>query len=226
MIIEFAIPKIGKGSTLMKLDNPVRLGGLAAVLSGVLLVISQLLSLYLLILYPIIYGRDFFLLPWLGIDHYSGVLLTVLLQFALIGLYASQAKTAGVLGLVGFLVIFIGMLSDVGGSFLGPFNRPFLLSLSEVECEEFCGSLAAFGLTFVLGWVLFGVATLRASVYPRSTAQLLIAGALVALLPLPLSGVIFAVALAWMGYTLFTGETQEAAALRPRMSPNQRGTDT
>ncbi len=44
--------------------------------------------------------------------------------------------------------------------------------------------------------------------------MLLIAGALILLLPLPLSNVIFAMAVAWMGYTLFFAGGQEAA--RPR----------
>ncbi len=71
-------------------------------------------------------------------------------------------------------------------------------------------ALAIFAPGFVLGWVLFGVATLRARVYPRASAMLLIAGALILLLPLPLGGIVFAGALAWMGYVLFTGRGEEA----------------
>ena len=49
----------------------------------------------------------------------------------------------------------------------------------------------------------------RAGVYPRAAAMLLIAGALTLLLPLSLSGVIFAVAVAWMGYVLFAARGEE-----------------
>ena len=94
-----------------------------------------------------------------------------------------------------------------------PFAKPINVPVGEPE--EFWGPLAIFGLTFALGWVLFGVATLRAGVYPRATAALLIAGALILLFPLPFSGVIFAVALGWMGYALFTGSAQEEGVARP-----------
>jgi hypothetical protein len=39
--------------------------------------------------------------------------------------------------------------------------------------------------------------------------MLLIAGALILLLPLSLSGIVFAVAVTWMGYVLFTGRGAE-----------------
>ena len=55
-----------------------------------------------------------------------------------------------------------------------------------------------------------GVATHKARLYPRVSAMLLIAGALILLLPLPLGGIVFAAALAWMGYVLFTGRDEEA----------------
>jgi hypothetical protein len=64
-----------------------------------------------------------------------------------------------------------------------------------------------FTLTYVLtslGWLLFGVATLRAGVYSRAAAILLIIGALISFIPLPLTEVILAVAIAWLGFDLIT----------------------
>lgn len=72
--------------------------------------------------------------------------------------------------------------------------------------------MVGFLLSFVLaalGWLLFGVATLRAGVYPRPAALLLIVGAVVSLAhivaPLPLSGIVLSVAVAWLGFVLFSG---------------------
>ena len=68
----------------------------------------------------------------------------------------------------------------------------------------FFGFVLSYAL-FALGWVLFGVATLRARVYPRAAALVLIVGAVLAFFPLPFSTVVFAVAAAWMGFALLTG---------------------
>src|SRR3954471_8886131 len=77
---------LGQGRDLpMELDRPVRLGGLAALLAGVLLVISELLRLYIALSDPDLY-RSIFLF-----DGVSGLLLAVLVQLGLVGLYARQA---------------------------------------------------------------------------------------------------------------------------------------
>ncbi len=60
-----------------------------------------------------------------------------------------------------------------------------------------------------LGWLLFGVATLRARVYPRVAAILLIVGAVLLGLPLAGSEIVLAVAVAWLGFALFTGRAAQ-----------------
>jgi hypothetical protein len=76
-------------------------------------------------------------------------------------------------------------------------------------------------LTFVvfgtLGWILFGIATLRARVYPRAAAILLIAGVLINFLPTHFTELVFNVAVAWLGFVLFTGQG-EVAQQRARVS--------
>ena len=52
---------------------------------------------------------------------------------------------------------------------------------------------------------MFEVATLRAAVYPRAAAILLMVGAVISFVPLPLTEVILAVAIAWLGFDLLTG---------------------
>jgi hypothetical protein len=71
----------------MKLEYPVRMGGLAAILAGVLLVFSDLLRLY--INNPAGTGAlesIFFVEGWIS------VLLAVVVQLGLVGLYAPQAR--------------------------------------------------------------------------------------------------------------------------------------
>src|SRR3712207_8799484 len=57
-----------------------------------------------------------------------------------------------------------------------------------------------------LGWLLFGVASLRARVYPRVAAIVLMIGAVLSILPVPLTGLVISVAVAWLGFVLFTGD--------------------
>jgi hypothetical protein len=174
------------------LPTLIRWSGLAALLGGVLLIVSQLLRLTLGLDDPIIQA----------VDSVLGLLFTVLLLLGLVGLYASQSETAGVLGLVGFLVAFFGTVGTA---------------------ITFTGALAGFGGTltlvlFILGWILLGVATLHGSrIYPRAAAVLLIVGAAILLFPLilpidvPFISAVFAVAVAWLGYSLFARKGGEAS---------------
>jgi hypothetical protein len=190
----------------MRIENPVRLGGLAAILAGVLLIISDLLRLYINNLAgPGILESIFF------IDGWIGVLLAVVLQLGLIGLYAPQARSAGIPGLIGLVLASIGIELVMGSSFAFPFDRPIVFPWETEEYwEEPLAAILVLGLSFVLGCVLLGVAMLRCRVYPRAAAILFIAGALILLTPLALSDVVFAAAIAWLGYTLFAERGEEA----------------
>jgi hypothetical protein len=189
------------------LENPVRLGGLAALSAGVLLFISDLLQLYIRLIDPASFRTILF------VDALLSVLLAVLVQLALVGLYVPNVKVLGFLGLIGFVVASIGVRLTMGSSFVFAFIKPIVGPLDPEFFEEPVVSMVRFALTFVLGWVLLGVAMIRAGVYPRPATALLIVGTLVLLLPLPLSGVIFAVVVAWLGYTLFMARDEENEAM-------------
>ena len=115
------------------------------------------------------------------------------------------------MGLVGFLVAFVGTALLVGALFA----QSFVVSYLATEAPDLVGAgeqgLAAvgFGLAFIvfpLGWLLFGVASLRARVYPRMAAILLIIGAGLAFLTflLPTPVIVLGVAIVWLGVTLWS----------------------
>ena len=52
---------------------------------------------------------------------------------------------------------------------------------------------------------MFGVATLQAQIYPRTAAILLMIGAVISFVPLPGTGFVLIVAIAWLGFALFAG---------------------
>jgi hypothetical protein len=182
-------------------------GGLAAILGGLLIVVAAIVGLLFVDFENFAVAAAtgsyilFALLSLLG---------AILVLGGLVGLYACQSREAGSLGLLGFLVTFLGMALIVGASWEATFTEPALAQVApELLAQDPPGWLDfGFTLTYVLasvGWLLFGVATLRAGVYPRAAAILLIVGALISFVPLPLTEVILAVAIAWLGFDLFTG---------------------
>ncbi len=133
----------------------------------------------------------------------------MLLLVALVGLYASQAEASGVLGLVGFLVALTGTALLVGSAWDQVFLLPAIAQAapafmeSDLTLLERVGSVLSLGL-LVVGWLVFAFSTLRARIYPRAAAVLLLIGVVVGAIPLPLTTIVFGVALAWMGVFLLT----------------------
>ncbi len=186
----------------MASSDLIRLAGLAALVSGVLSVIGDLLALVVDVENPeSATTTSYALVFWLYL------LGGVLLLLGLVGLYVRQSEAAGVLGLVGFLTAFLGTALVSGAVWFELFITPSLATEAPELSESELG-LAGFILSFllvVIGWLLFGVATLRARVYPRLAAVLLIVGAVVSFAPIPLSGIVLSVAVAWLGFAIFTG---------------------
>ena len=196
----------------MSSSNLISLSGLATVAAGVLLTIGDLL---------IFATETENLSEWRETTPYVFAWLLyllggVLLLAGLVGLYVRQSEAAGILGFVGFLVAFSGTVLALGAVWGQLFVAPLLAVQAPGALDtEPTGTLAVgFTLTFLiifpLGWLLFGVATLRAQVYPRAAAILLIIGAVVGFLPIPLTEIVLNVAVARLGFVLFTGRGEAA----------------
>jgi hypothetical protein len=185
----------------MSSSDLIQWGGFAALVSGVASVIGDLLRLFV----------DVESAESATTASYTFVFLMYLLGAALlllglVGLYVSQSEEVGVLGFVGFLVAFLGTVLLAGTVWFELFITPSLAAEAPELAEAELG-LAGFILAFlsvIIGWLLFGAATLRARVYPPWAAVLLIVEVIVSFFPIPLSGVVFSVAVAWMGFVLFT----------------------
>ena len=132
----------------------------------------------------------------------------------LCGLYVRQSEAAGVLGLIGFLVAFLGTVLIGGLGWAGAFIVPALADVAPEFLDV--GPPPGFFLTLVtfgVGWLLFGIATLLARVYPRTPPILLLIGAVIAVFPLPFTVIVLAIAVAWLGFALFAGG--DASAQQP-----------
>jgi hypothetical protein len=145
---------------------------------------------------------------------------SMLLMLALPGMYARQAEAAGALGLVGHVLLAVGNVALIGFA-TAPLFNPSVTGLDKEETIV-AGLLL---LVLPLGFVLTAVATLRAAVYPRWSAILLLAVGVEFLLTFfgpeglpPIAGQLIGVswgvsltlALAWIGVALLRGADQRA----------------
>jgi hypothetical protein len=152
--------------------------------------------------------------------------MCLLFLLGIVGLYARQINEAGRLGLVGFLLLSLSWALQTAFVFAEAFILPPLATTAPEFVDGLLGVASGrasavnlgvlpalytlVGVSYVLGGLVFGVATLRAGILPRWAAGLFaLAAALTpaaALLPHEiqrLAAVPVGFALAWLGYALW-----------------------
>ena len=167
-------------------------------------------------------------------------LLTIAMSFfgllGIAGIYARQMKVAGWFGLAGFLLMSLWFVLVTGFTFFEAFILPLLATDSPKFAESFLGIFTGsggetsvgvlatlwtlLGVVYILGNLLFGIATFRGGVLSRWASALLGLGAVLspafALLPqsfAPLAAVPVGLGLAWLGYSLWS-ERREPVSQR------------
>jgi hypothetical protein len=142
------------------------------------------------------------------------------------GIYLRQAEKAGWLGLVGFSLVAISWFLQTGFIFTELFVLPplagpqpgFVESALGVgnghpgamEIGPFVPAYSVLGICYLLGGLLFGIATVLARVLPRWPAILLVVAAVItpaaALLPHAIqryAAVPMGIAMIWLGYSIW-----------------------
>ena len=163
------------------LSRFIRAGAWAAIVSGLALVASLLLE-WLVVPFEQLGETEAYLTGSYFLSSGLRLLSTVLLGWALIGIYERQSRAAGTLGLWSFVVAFLGTTLLAGNNWAEVFVWPTLaqvapniLSGQATEAPVYLMmGIALSGPIFFIGMILFGAATLRAGVYPRWAAVLLI----------------------------------------------------
>ena len=172
--------------------------------------------------------------------------MCLLFLVGITGLYGRQVDKAGWLGLAGFLLLGTSWALQTAFVFAEAFILPpvaplaptfvdsLLRSLTSGEASAVnLGALPAIytlvGVTYILGGIVFGIATFRACILSRWAAGLLaVAAALTpvtVVLPHPiarLAAVPTAIALAWLGFSLWS-ERQVAAVEPSARTPHLAG---
>ena len=162
-------------------------------LSGLSLLLGGLLAIPYLLIHPNTSGLEYLSDPRTVPAHLLGLMTGLLVMLGLPGLYASQAKRAGVLGLVGTVAVFFCVaLLDGTHEVIDSMVRPALATLPEaapllteggpldsaMEDGPLGTIVAVAGPVFLLGLIVLGIATIRAGVLPRWVGVLPIVAAL------------------------------------------------
>ena len=211
----------------MSTKNLSRWSGIACILAGLLIALATLV-------HPsretpeIILEQELRLVAahWLYTFFFGFLLL------GLPGLYAAQSERAGRLGLVSFLMLFFGTLFFAVSNNYG-FIAPVLAAQAPAMLDAinvYPPVAALNGLLivgFFPGFILFGIATLRARVLPRQTgilmaigSPLILVGGALGLLVFEalytvaiLGALVLGLGLAWAGYWLWS--SKETSVLQP-----------
>ena len=216
----------------MSASTVIRWAGLSAVVAGVLTIVTQ-------VIHPANDPSSVATSSW-AIAHYLFLGYFVFGMLGISGIYARQVEEAGLLGLVGFLILFVALALSTGFGFLEASILPVLATEAPQFVESFfdvfggpvggssLGDLEAvfplIGVLAIVGGLLFGIAILRAAILPRWAAILFLIGVVSILLAFPLgdvgariSGVATGLGLAWLGYALWSERPDKATEPLPAM---------
>ncbi len=208
-------------------ENLIRWAGLSALIAG---------TCYMLVgvLHPANLAASVTTTRWEAV-HVLACAMSFFGVLGLAGLYVRQALKAGWLGLVGYLLLSVWMVMIMGFSFVEAFILPHVATALPALGQSWMGMFNApagsldlgilptiWTLTapvYILGGLLFGIATFRAGVLPRWAGALLalstVLAPLGALLPnasQPKLAVPMGLALAWLGYALWSERATQALA--------------
>ena len=214
----------------MKITNAnlIRLAGLSALIGGLCYVIVG-------VFHPANDPASVTTTSWATV-HVIACAMSFFGLLGLVGIYTRQAVKAGWLGLIGFILLSLWFVVVMGFTFVEAFILPQLAAttpaLADAWMKIFNGGTSTLslgvlptlwtltGLVYILGGLLFGIATFRARILPRGAGVLLAlgtvlapVGAVLSLSTQPKIAIPTGLALAWMGHALMT-ERQTPAADR------------
>ncbi len=179
-----------------------RLAGPLAVAAGSLMVVVELVIL------PIVDRDDHVGTSTNTVYRISGVVYFVafcLLLLAVVAAYGWQAHKAGKFGVVGVIGAIVGTMFLGGDLWFETFYVTYLADIAPEVLDADPSGLLVIGavssyLLFALGWVLFGLSSLRAGVFPRAICVAIVIGGLIGFQALlPPFGIALGLAMIWLG---------------------------
>jgi len=179
-----------------------------------------------------------------AIVHAVGVGMCFLIMLGITGIYARQVNEVGWLGLAGFLlleamwmltgafqfaeVLIVPRLATVAPEFVESWVAVVTGASGAMDIGALPTIFSVTSVFYLMGGVLFGVATFRAGVLPRWAGAALAVGTVFpvvfALLPhdfLRLAAAPFGLSLAWLGYAVWSERRAPAAQNAPATARGQ-----
>ena len=184
----------------MKTTTLFQLGGIAVLLSAMLTGIGRLI--YFLSGQP---DQPITLDLWRGI--FAGALMVV----GLGGLFARQSQRAGILGLVGYILLVLATIYFVASDAVGLGVAAGVISYEQiVQIPSYAFADSVLPWIWVAGLLAFGISIYRAQVFPQYAGLLLLLLGLIQPLTGPLAfmrpiyAICYFVAWAWLGWDLYS----------------------
>ncbi len=222
---------IKESKTKMTASTLMRMAGVSAILAGLCFIIIGMS-------HPENVPSSVTTITWVNV-HIVATALGFFGLFGMAGLYARQVEKSGWLGLTGFLLLSVWFVLITGFSFVEAFILPHLAAESPAFVESLLGMLTGVpstvdlgvlpmlwnisGPMYILGALLFGIATFRARVLPRWAGGLLTLAAVL----IPIGGMFpheyqakiamipVGLAMVWLGYALFSERREQASESLP-----------
>jgi hypothetical protein len=209
----------------MTTSNLIRWGGLAVFLGSVLWGMQKIgWTLFIGSQDPRAYPQPAATILWV-----MGLIAALFILVGLPALYACQARQTGRLGLFAFAMVFIGMALVTSNAYFGVFIQAGLADLiilaeeAGVTVQEPIAAGIGFMTTlllYTLGWLLFGLISLRARVLPRWAAVLVLVGLVSGFLFLATNFSLLAMpvtelGIAWLGFALWQESDEVLAQVKP-----------
>lgn len=227
---------IGKSTTKESKTNFARLAGISAVLAGLCFIIIGMF-------HPENIPASVTTATWVNV-HIAATALGIFGLVGMAGLYIRQKEKIGWLGLAGLLLLGGWFVLISVFSYIEAFVLPRLATESPKFVEGFLGMFTGIpsevdlgvlptlwnvsGPMFILGPLLFGIATFRAAVLPRWAGVLLSLAAIL----VPVGGMFpheyqtkiamipIGLVMTWLGYALFAERRERSSEAAPgKVSP-------
>ncbi|MCC7163835.1 MAG: hypothetical protein IT331_15170 [Anaerolineae bacterium] len=203
-----------------------RLAGLSAIAAGLCFIVVGMF-------HPINVPLAVTTSTWINV-HIFATAMGLFGLFGMTGLYARQVEGSGWLGLAGFLLFSLWLGLMMSFSFVEAFILPYLAAGSPEFVAGFLGMFTGIpsevdlgvlpmlwnisGPLYIVGPLLFGIATFRAGILPRWAGALLVLGAVLvpvgAVVPpeyQPRIMVPVGLAMTWLGYALFAERREQVS---------------
>ena len=196
-----------------------------AIVAGALVIVTRLVQLTI----PAELGplKAYVLTATYAINSVASIVAFALLVLALVAAYDREARAAGALGVIAVGSAVIGTVFMAGDWWFEAFAVPRMAEIAPQVMDTFTGGrlliggLSSFAL-FGIGWVLFGVASLRAHVFPTAVSMSILVGGLLSGVPIGITylagGVILGLAIAWLGVWMMRTTTAASEVAAPARS--------